>query len=65
MPFGLGLSLQWRYRRQGQGRNAAGQCESLGGAFNFDPGLQIKAQNYFDLAATYTFGDHYQPARSA
>jgi outer membrane receptor protein involved in Fe transport len=25
----------------------------------FDPGSHIKAQTYFDLATTYTIGDHY------
>ncbi len=34
-------------------------AETLHGDFPLDPGLHIKAQNYFDLATTYTFGDHY------
>ena len=30
---------------------------TVGSANNFDPGLHIKAQNYLDLAATYTVWD--------
>ena len=55
-PFGLGLSLQWR--RVGKVKAETLQDnETVGGDFNFDPGLRIRARNYFDLAATYTLFD--------
>jgi outer membrane receptor protein involved in Fe transport len=31
----------------------------LNAPFRFDPGARIKAQNYFDLASTFTVGDNY------
>jgi len=58
MKNGLGVSLQWRY----VGKVSAETLEdndTLNGTFNFGPGLKIKAQNYFDLATTFTVGDHY------
>ncbi len=54
--FGLGLSLQWRY----VGKVAAETLqdnETLAGDFNFDPGLRVKAQNYFDLSGTFNLMD--------
>lgn len=54
---GISLSLQWRH----VGKVSAETLEanqSLNGANNFDPGLNIKGQNYFDLAATFNIGDH-------
>jgi iron complex outermembrane receptor protein len=55
-PFGLGLSLQWR--RVGKVKAETLQDnETVGGDFNFNPGLRIPAKNYFDLAATYTLLD--------
>jgi len=55
-PFGLGLSLQWR--RVGKVKAETLQDnETVGGDFNYDPGLRIRARNYFDLAATYTLFD--------
>jgi outer membrane receptor protein involved in Fe transport len=55
-PFGLGLSLQWR--RVGKVKaETLEDNETIGGEFNFDPGLHIKAKNYFDLSATFTLLD--------
>ena len=55
-PFGLGLSIQSRF--VGKVRAETLQDNgTVGGAFNYDPGLRIKSQTYFDLAATYTLFD--------
>lgn len=55
---GIGVSLQWR--RVGKvDAETLDDSNTLNGANNFDPGLHIKSHNYFDLATTYTFGDHY------
>jgi outer membrane receptor protein involved in Fe transport len=56
LPFGLGVSLQWRYVGKVDAETLEDN-ETLGGDFNLDPGLHIKAQQYFDLAATYTLWD--------
>jgi outer membrane receptor protein involved in Fe transport len=53
MPFGLGLSVQWRYVGKVKAETLEDN-ETLHGPFNVDPGLHIKAQNYFDLATTFT-----------
>jgi outer membrane receptor protein involved in Fe transport len=53
MPFGLGLSVQWRYVGKVKAETLEDN-ETLNGPFNVDPGLHIKAQNYFDLATTFT-----------
>jgi outer membrane receptor protein involved in Fe transport len=58
IPNGIGLSLQWRY----VGKVKAEQLDSsetLNGTPNFEPTLHVKAFNYFDLASTFTIGDHY------
>jgi outer membrane receptor protein involved in Fe transport len=52
-PFGLGLSVQWRYMGKVKAETLSSN-PTLNGQFNYDPGLHIKAQNYIDLAATYT-----------
>ena len=44
--------------RQGRCRDARRTTRRCSGEFDVDPGLHIKAQNYFDLAATYTLWDH-------
>jgi outer membrane receptor protein involved in Fe transport len=57
-PAGIGLSLQWRHF----GRVTADSLESnasLSGPFTFDPGREIKAQNYFDFASTFSIGSSY------
>ena len=57
MPNGIGISGQWRYlgKVKHQGFSDA---EVLTGA---TPLLspRVKAQSYFDLAGTFTVGDHY------
>ena len=58
MPSGIGVSLQMRYVGKVKAETLENN-ESLHGDFPLDPGLHIKAQKYFDLATTYTFGDHY------
>lgn len=55
---GIGVSLQWRYIGKVKAETLSSN-QSLAGDFNFDPGLHIKAQSYFDLATTYAIGDHY------
>ncbi|MCH8617066.1 TonB-dependent receptor [Sphingomonas sp. SM33] len=55
-PFGLGLSLQWRYVGKVKAETLQDN-ETVGGEFNFDPGLHVKAQNYFDLSGTFTLLD--------
>jgi outer membrane receptor protein involved in Fe transport len=59
MPNGIGLSLQWRYIGKVKAETLEKSNETLNGAFNYDPGLHIKAFSYFDLASTFTVGDHY------
>ena len=54
--FGLGLSLQWPYVGKLNGETLQDN-QSLAGEFNYDPGLRVKAQNYFDLSATYSLLD--------
>jgi hypothetical protein len=56
MPFGLGLSLQWRHVGKVKAETLESN-ETLHGSFNYQPGLHIKAYDYFDLAATYTLFD--------
>jgi hypothetical protein len=52
MNNGLGLSAQWR--RVGKVKAETLQDnETVGGTFNFDPGLRIGAEDYLDLAATF------------
>jgi outer membrane receptor protein involved in Fe transport len=58
LPNGIGLSLQWRYVGKVKAETLEDN-ETLGGAYNFDPGLRIGAQSYFDLASTFIVGDHY------
>jgi outer membrane receptor protein involved in Fe transport len=58
MPNGIGLSLQWRHIGKVKAETLD-DSETLHGDFNFDPGLRIEAFNYFDLASTFTIGDHY------
>lgn len=59
MKNGLGLSLQWRMVGKVKAETLD-DSETLHGESPLDPGLHIKAQHYFDLAATYSIGDHYQ-----
>jgi outer membrane receptor protein involved in Fe transport len=55
MPFGLGLSLNWRH--VGKVRHETlSDDETLAGPTNA-LNSRVKAQNYFDLAATYSLWD--------
>lgn len=58
MSNGIGLSLQWRYIGK-VSAETLDDSQSLHGDYNFNPGLHIKAQSYFDLATTVSIGDHY------
>ncbi len=58
MPNGIGLSLQWRHIGKVKAETLD-DSETLHSDDHFDPGLHIKAFNYFDLASTITIGDHY------
>jgi len=58
MPSGVGISLAWRHVGKVKAETLD-DSETLHGEFPLDPGLHIDAENYFDLATTYTFGDHY------
>ena len=57
-PQGIGVSLQWRYIGTVKS-DALSDNPSLNGDFVYDPGAKIGAQSYFDLATTFSFGDHY------
>ena len=57
-PQGIGLSVQWRYIGKVRADSLSSNT-TLNGPFVFNPGREIKAHNYFDLATTFTFGDHY------
>ncbi|HTK58700.1 MAG TPA: TonB-dependent receptor [Sphingomicrobium sp.] len=59
MKNGIGVSLQWRMVGKVKAETLD-DSNSLHGDFNFDPGLHIDAQHYFDLAATFRTGDHYE-----
>ena len=59
-PQGVGLSLQWRHIGKVTKDSLEDNPSLAGGPASSDgPGAKIKAQNYFDLATTFTFGDHY------
>jgi outer membrane receptor protein involved in Fe transport len=57
MPNGFGISGQWRYVGKVKAETLD-PSETLHGDFNFDPGLHVASQSYFDLATTWTFGNH-------
>jgi outer membrane receptor protein involved in Fe transport len=58
MPNGIGLSVQWRHIGKVTAETLSND-QTLQGEFPLDPGLHIKSFNYFDLASTFTIGDHY------
>ncbi|HEY0628433.1 MAG TPA: TonB-dependent receptor [Sphingomicrobium sp.] len=58
MPNGIGVSLGWRMVGKVKAETLQDN-ETIGGEWPIDPGVRIKAQHYFDLATTFTFGDHY------
>ena len=49
--LGLGLSLQWRHVGKVKAETTRRQRHARKRESYFDPGLKVKAQNYFDLAA--------------
>jgi outer membrane receptor protein involved in Fe transport len=57
MPNGIGLSAQWRYVGKVKAETLTNNA-TLHGDFNFDPGLHVPAQSYFDLASTFNVGEH-------
>ena len=57
MQNGIGVSLQWRMVGKVQHEHNSND-DALAGAIP-QLGGKIKAQQYFDLAATYTFARHY------
>ena len=57
-PGGIGLSVQWRYVGKVKAETLVNN-QSLQGDFNFGPGLNVKAYNYFDLVATFAVGDTF------
>ena len=54
---GIGVSLQWRMIGKVKSE-ALSDNPSLQGNYQFDPGVRVKAQHYFDLAANFAL-DHY------
>jgi iron complex outermembrane receptor protein len=56
--IGIGVSFQWRYVGKVTAETLQQDNQTLASKFTFDPGLHIKAQNYFDLALTYGLGSH-------
>jgi outer membrane receptor protein involved in Fe transport len=58
MDGGVGLSVQWRHIGPVHAETTSDQ-ESLAGAFNYEPGLRLKAFNYIDLATSFSIGDSY------
>jgi iron complex outermembrane recepter protein len=57
MPNGFGISGQWRYIGKVTAETLD-NSETLHSDNHFDPGLHIASQSYFDLATTFTFGNH-------
>jgi iron complex outermembrane receptor protein len=66
LPIGIGISGQWRYvgKLKHEGFSSDAVLNNPGvnpGPTNTAPLLNghVKAQSYFDLASTFTIGDHY------
>ena len=57
MPSGVGISLQWRFIGKSK-VDFLNPSESLN-ASHYEALEKIKSVNYFDLATTFAFGDHY------
>lgn len=55
---GLGISFQWRYIGKVKAETLD-DSQSLHGDFNYEPGLHIKSQSYFDLTTTFAVSDNY------
>jgi outer membrane receptor protein involved in Fe transport len=65
MPNGIGISGQWRYvgkiKHEGLSSDTVLNNPDVLVDKNGVPlqSVRVKAQNYFDLASTFTVGDHY------
>jgi outer membrane receptor protein involved in Fe transport len=57
MPVGIGISAQWRYVGKVRNEHLSGDSALAGDVPVL--GAHIKGQSYFDLASTFTVGDHY------
>jgi outer membrane receptor protein involved in Fe transport len=57
LPVGVGISAQWRYLGKVRNEHASADA-ALSGTVPV-LGATIGAQSYFDLASTFTIGDHY------
>jgi outer membrane receptor protein involved in Fe transport len=57
LPVGIGISAQWRYVGKVKHEHSSPD-DALAGAVPV-LGAHIGAQSYFDLASTFTVGDHY------
>ena len=59
-PFDLNVSAQWRYIGSVDAETTVVNATlNPPGTFNFDPGLHIGGQSYFDLVAVYSLKDAY------
>ncbi|NUR46333.1 MAG: TonB-dependent receptor [Sphingomonas sp.] len=57
MPNGIGISAQWRYVGKVKHQGFSPDQVLNGGTPALNP--RVAAQSYFDLASTFTVGDHY------
>jgi outer membrane receptor protein involved in Fe transport len=57
MPSGIGLSFQWRYIGSVKHQGFSNDEVLHGSTPALNP--KVPAQSYFDLAGTFTVGDHY------
>lgn len=59
-PIGVTVSLQWRYVGKVKAETVSNYTTLAADPdAQFDPGLRIGSQSYFDLASTFTIGDNY------
>ena len=60
MPNGIGVSLQWRHVGKVKAETLEDDADSLRRRLPARSGpARSRRSNYFDLATTFTFGDHY------
>lgn len=57
-PIDLSLSARWRYVGSVTAETTIDNA-SIAGANNFDPGLEIGSQSYFDIVGAYSIKDRY------
>ena len=57
LPVGIGLSAQWRFVGKVKHQGLSSDQVLTGATPLLNP--RVKAQSYFDLASTFTVGDHY------